>query len=43
MKQEPVMEQLLPLSPSAGDASELQAADWDYIYEPDARRVLDRC
>ncbi|MDE3020237.1 MAG: F0F1 ATP synthase subunit gamma [Pseudomonadota bacterium] len=38
MKQEPVMEQLLPL---AGDASDAQEGQWDYIYEPDAKSVVD--
>jgi F-type H+-transporting ATPase subunit gamma len=43
MKQEPVVEQLLPLP-----ADRLQAdarasrANWDYIYEPDARSVLEQ-
>jgi F-type H+-transporting ATPase subunit gamma len=40
MKQEPVIEQLLPLS-----AGELQQGgsghSWDYIYEPDAASVID--
>lgn len=38
MRQEPRIEQLLPL---AGE--QLGAADgsWDYIYEPDARKVID--
>ena len=40
MKQEPVIEQLLPL-----DASRLQEESreysWDYLYEPDAQSVLD--
>jgi F-type H+-transporting ATPase subunit gamma len=40
MKQEPVIEQLLPL-----DASKLEETSrefsWDYIYEPDAQAVLD--
>ncbi|MFO0233360.1 MAG: F0F1 ATP synthase subunit gamma [Burkholderiales bacterium] len=40
MKQEPVIEQLLPL-----DASRLQEDSreysWDYLYEPDAQSVLD--
>lgn len=40
MKQEPVIEQLLPL-----DASRLQETSrefsWDYLYEPDAATVLD--
>ena len=40
MKQEPVIEQLLPLSPDklAEDSREVS---WDYIYEPDAQSVLD--
>ncbi len=39
MKQEPVFEQLLPLS----DASLGQESNgaWDYIYEPDAQSVID--
>jgi F-type H+-transporting ATPase subunit gamma len=40
MKQEAVVEQLLPLS-----ASDLEAGaggrDWDYLYEPDAQTVID--
>ncbi|CAG0977030.1 F-type H+-transporting ATPase subunit gamma [Methylophilaceae bacterium] len=42
MKQEPVMEQLLPLSSErlAEDDSSAQG-HWDYIYEPDAKAVLD--
>ncbi|MDA7835506.1 F0F1 ATP synthase subunit gamma [Methylophilaceae bacterium] len=38
MKQEPNMEQLLPLS---GDKSETPETTWDYIYEPDATLVID--
>ncbi|MEI7841429.1 MAG: F0F1 ATP synthase subunit gamma [Gallionellaceae bacterium] len=39
MKQEPTFEQLLPLSSDvAGDRREGQ---WDYIYEPDAKVVVD--
>jgi len=39
MKQEPVFEQLLPLS---GDIdSSTQGAQWDYLYEPDAKTVVD--
>ena len=38
MKQEPNMEQLLPLS---GDKSETPDSSWDYIYEPDATLVID--
>jgi F-type H+-transporting ATPase subunit gamma len=44
MKQEPVVEQLLPLSAAKMDA-ETQASGpqhgWDYIYEPDAQSVID--
>ncbi|OGA05080.1 MAG: F0F1 ATP synthase subunit gamma [Betaproteobacteria bacterium RIFCSPLOWO2_12_FULL_62_58] len=39
MKQEPVMEQLLPLT---GDALGVPGGSWDYIYEPDAKAVLDQ-
>jgi F-type H+-transporting ATPase subunit gamma len=40
MKQEPVVEQLLPLSADnfKADAGE---PGWDYIYEPDAQAVID--
>jgi F-type H+-transporting ATPase subunit gamma len=38
MKQEPVFEQLLPLS---GDAVGSAKTKWDYIYEPDAKAVID--
>ncbi|HMT79748.1 MAG: F0F1 ATP synthase subunit gamma [Azonexus sp.] len=38
MKQEPVFEQLLPLSSTTvGTASH----KWDYVYEPDAKAVID--
>jgi F-type H+-transporting ATPase subunit gamma len=43
MKQEPVLEQLLPLSAdqlSDGEVDSIQGP-WDYIYEPDAKLVLD--
>ena len=39
MKQEPVMEQLLPLS---GETLGAPEGSWDYIYEPDAKAVLDQ-
>ena len=39
MKQEPVMEQLLPLS---GDKLGVPEGAWDYIYEPEAKAVLDQ-
>jgi F-type H+-transporting ATPase subunit gamma len=40
MKQEPMMEQLLPLAADTlkADADSLA---WDYIYEPDAQTVID--
>jgi F-type H+-transporting ATPase subunit gamma len=40
MKQEPVVEQLLPLSPEKL-GGETREHSWDYIYEPDAAVVLD--
>lgn len=39
MKQEPVMEQLLPLS---GERLGVPTGVWDYIYEPEAKIVLDQ-
>jgi len=39
MKQEPVIEQLLPLT---GDTLGAPEGTWDYLYEPDARVVLDQ-
>ena len=39
MKQEPVMEQLLPLS---GERIGAPEGNWDYLYEPDAKTVLDQ-
>ncbi|WP_027816003.1 F0F1 ATP synthase subunit gamma [Paraburkholderia bannensis] len=45
MKQEPVIEQLLPLSNERLAAGEDDGAtpksQWDYIYEPDAQTVVD--
>jgi F-type H+-transporting ATPase subunit gamma len=43
MKQEPVIEQLLPLSADRLEqsAAERNAYSWDYLYEPDARSVVD--
>jgi F-type H+-transporting ATPase subunit gamma len=38
MKQEPTIEQLLPLS---GDQLGIAEGHWDYIYEPDAKVVID--
>jgi F-type H+-transporting ATPase subunit gamma len=39
MKQEPVVEQLLPLS---GERLGTPETVWDYLYEPEARAVLDQ-
>ncbi len=51
MKQEPIMEKLLPLSDAqlqGGEGKESDSKDhggaagtWDYIYEPDAKTVID--
>jgi len=38
MKQEPVFEQLLPLS---GEAVGSAKTKWDYVYEPDSKEVID--
>jgi F-type H+-transporting ATPase subunit gamma len=41
MSQQPLVEQLLPLpAAAAGEEAQLKR-HWDYIYEPDAREVLD--
>ncbi|MCD6732471.1 MAG: F0F1 ATP synthase subunit gamma [Burkholderiaceae bacterium] len=40
MKQEPVLEQLLPLS-SERLQEDSREYSWDYLYEPDAQSVLD--
>jgi len=39
MKQEPTMEQLLPLTGESLDTE--STSSWDYIYEPDAKVVVD--
>jgi F-type H+-transporting ATPase subunit gamma len=39
MKQEPVMEQLLPVT---GERLGAPEGTWDYIYEPEAKAVLDQ-
>jgi F-type H+-transporting ATPase subunit gamma len=43
MKQEPLVQQLLPLSDESltQSAQEQQAHGWDYLYEPDAKAVID--
>ncbi|MDD5753866.1 MAG: ATP synthase F1 subunit gamma, partial [Methylococcales bacterium] len=40
MTQRPTVEQLLPIVPSELD-EQLSNRHWDYIYEPDAKEVLD--
>jgi F-type H+-transporting ATPase subunit gamma len=43
MKQEPVLEQLLPLPADRLQVDGRAArANWDYLYEPDAKAVLDQ-
>jgi F-type H+-transporting ATPase subunit gamma len=41
MKQEPVVEQLLPLSAEQLEAGAAPSRSWDYIYEPSAPAVID--
>lgn len=41
MKQEPVLEKILPLAPNAITAGEGGGTSWDYIYEPDPESILD--
>jgi F-type H+-transporting ATPase subunit gamma len=41
MKQEPILEKILPLAPNSVSGGEGKAASWDYIYEPDAETILD--
>ncbi|MDN6297046.1 MAG: F0F1 ATP synthase subunit gamma [Halomonas sp.] len=45
MTQRPVVRQLLPLSPDVGDDEQDQEnarpQSWDYLYEPDAKALLD--
>jgi len=41
MKQEPVVEQLLPLSAESMGGEALSSSTWDYIYEPSAPAVID--
>ena len=40
MRQEPMLEQLLPLADHHREADK-QSHSWDYIYEPDAQSVID--
>ena len=39
MTQQPNVEQLIPLKPEEQDES--SSAQWDYIYEPEAKELLD--
>ena len=41
MKQEPVIEQLLPLTADRLQGETSPEYSWDYLYEPDAQAVLD--
>jgi F-type H+-transporting ATPase subunit gamma len=41
MKQEPVLERILPLAPNAISAGEGNGTSWDYIYEPEPESILD--
>ena len=41
MKQESVIEQLLPLNAQSLQDNSSKGHDWDYIYEPDAPAVID--
>lgn len=41
MKQEPTLTQLLPLAQMADDEEPNLKTHWDYIYEPDAKPVVD--
>ncbi len=41
MKQEPVLEKLLPLEPNQLNQAANSNHGWDYIYEPDAESVLN--
>ncbi|MDY7576981.1 F0F1 ATP synthase subunit gamma [Herbaspirillum sp. RTI4] len=41
MKQEPMLQQLLPLTSDRLEADKDSAHSWDYIYEPDVQSVVD--
>ncbi|MCP5246557.1 MAG: F0F1 ATP synthase subunit gamma [Burkholderiales bacterium] len=41
MKQEPVMEKLLPLTDDKMQSESSSKVAWDYIYEPEAKPVID--
>ncbi len=42
MVQTPVVEQLLPLPEAEEDKTSVSREHWDYIYEPDAKSILDQ-
>lgn len=41
MSQKPVVEQLLPIAPESFESKTEHSKYWDYIYEPDAKELLD--
>lgn len=41
MTQKPVLQQLLPLPHMDNDGLDARASNWDYLYEPSARPLLD--
>ncbi len=41
MSQKPTMEKLLPVAPDTFKSKDEQLKHWDYIYEPDAKELLD--
>lgn len=41
MTQRPLIEQLIPITPNAEDEDKDMSHHWDYIYEPDAKEVID--
>ena len=41
MKQEPVFEQLLPLSDDHFNEEKTKRPGWDYLYEPNVKTVVD--
>lgn len=40
MTQEPIVKQLIPLAEETG-SSDIHSSHWDYLYEPDAKELLD--
>lgn len=41
MSQKPYIEKLLPVEPAEDDEADAQEGTWDYIYEPEAKSLLD--